>query len=541
VAADKYKQIFIMNLKLLLLVVPFMLLALVVSSSQKTRKFIAANLAVIMLGMTLLCVLAYLVNGCCYVFVAGYYDHLEPSVVTIVRLLDDGKPVYHDVSSASRYSLLYGPNCFIFPYLAIKVFGDSVVSFKLLSGLFEVGSLLLVFLAIRSSTVSSNARCAGLIYFCGASLLFWDKLVWVRGDPQLLFWMALGLWAATRKTSLISFIVMGIAAGACINVKVHGIFYFAPVVALAMNKGHWVQWGAFVFTVVVVVAAPFLLIPEVNFSNYLLWLKMASKHGVGFAEMFNLLVLACYLLMPLALVAGEKFFAFPSEGQQGLLRGHTIQWATAILGVAAVIAVASKKGAGESHLMPLTPLGAWWIAFLLDKVADNPSTPAYKVPWRTVMAAFIALAVCNSMKTLAKAVVTYKHDRESLFVKVMDDTRNVALKFHGQTIAMGCGSNSTYEMTFARTELPLTGEFVLDTGALMDMQQSGLALPQATLDAFANGAVKIWLVPKDNVPFSFRSFYSNQDLFGEDLRRVFNEHYKKIAQSAYFDIWTFDH
>jgi hypothetical protein len=531
-----------MNSHLLVWFVPFMLLALVVSSSQKTRGRISANLPVIMFGMSMLCVLAYVVNSCHYVFLAGYYDHIEPSVVTIVRLLDEGKPVYHDVSSASRYSLLYGPNCFIVPWLAVKVFGDSVVSIKLLSAFFAVGSLALVFGAIRASTVSPVARWAGLIYFCGASLLFWDKLVWIRSDPQMLFWVALGLWGATRKTPLFAFMVMGLAAGACSNVKVHGIFYFGPVIALAMKKGHWVHWGAFVFSVAVMAAAPFLLVPEITFSNYFLWLKMATKHGVSFGEILNLFILACYLLMPLALAAGDKFIALFSEEQQRLLRGHRIQWATAMLGVAAVMVAATKKGAGEYHLLPLIPLGAWSVAFLLDKVADNPSSPACKTPWRfAVAAAFIAVAVCHSMETLATAVANYKYDRVSPPLKVMDDTRNVALKFHGQTIAMGYGGDSTYGMTFARTELPVIGEFVLDPGALMDMQQAGLALPQATLNAFRKGTVKIWLVPKGDAPFSMGNYYGEQDLFGEDLRRVFKEHYKRIDQSAYFDIWAFDH
>ena len=71
------------------------------------------------------------------------------------------------------------------------------------------------------------------------------------------------------------------------------------------------------------------------------------------------------------------------------------------------------------------------------------------------------------------------------------------------------------------------------------MQESGLALPKATLDAFREGAVKLWLVPAGDAPFTMRNYYGKQDLFGPELRRIFAEHYRKIERTPYFDVWAF--
>lgn len=228
---------------LLSFVIPFTVLALLSLLSERVTRGMAARLQAITSVLTMAFVLVYVVNAFHYVFQAGFYDHVEPSVVTIVRLLDAGQPVYHDLSSASRYSLQYGPNCFIAPWLAIKALGDSIPSFKVLSAFFAIGTLGLVYSALRSSVTTSFARQAGLIYLCGTSLLFWNTMVWIRSDSQMLFWTALGLWAALRKHSFFSFAVMGAAAAACFNTKIHGIFYFAPIIALAMRQSRWLHWG----------------------------------------------------------------------------------------------------------------------------------------------------------------------------------------------------------------------------------------------------------------------------------------------------------
>jgi hypothetical protein len=83
--------------------------------------------------------------------------------------------------------------------------------------------------------------------------------------------------------------------------------------------------------------------------------------------------------------------------------------------------------------------------------------------------------------------------------------------------------------------------FVLDAAAMMDMRLSGLAIPPATLDAFRQGVVRLWLIPKGNEAFSLRDGYQRQDLFGQELRQVFNEHYKKIDEATCFEVWCFNH
>lgn len=524
---------------LLSLIVPFLVLALMVSLSKTVTGAIAARLHVILPVLAVAFVLAYVANAFHYVFYDGFYDHVEPSIVTIVRLLDRGQPVYHELTSASRYSLLYGPNTFIAPWLAVKVFGDSIVSIKLCCAFFTLGSLVLVHAVLRTSVASRLARQAGLIYFCGMSLYFWNMLVWVRSDSQMLFWVALGLFGATRRNGFVSAAVIGAAAGACLNAKLHGVFYFAPIIAVAMKRGGWKHWGVCAATASAVAAAPFLLIPEVSFANYLLWLKMATKHGLGAVPALQVFVKAGYLSMPLALAAVDRLGSLPLEERRKLLWANRARLILAVLGVGALMLAASKNGAGEWHLLPFLPLGAWFLAVLLDSGKAERASLSLGGVAGSAMAALLALGVINVALALRVASSVQDRSARDPWRAAVAEAREIAQRFPGRTVAIGYGSSPS-PVTYARTELPLPTGFVLDSAALMDMRLSRLALPAATLDAFREGVVQVWLVPKGGDPFSMKGGYRGRDLFGKELQRVFGEHYKKKDAGTYFDVWCFD-
>ena len=113
----------------------------------------------------------------------------------------------------------------------------------------------------------------------------------------------------------------------------------------------------------------------------------------------------------------------------------------------------------------------------------------------------------------------------------------------GEPIALGYTGEQTYWLNLYRADLPLATRFVVDAGALMDMQAAGLELPPATLAALREGAVKLWLLPHEGKPFTLRNWYPDAphggDLFGEEFRRVFAERYEKIEGTRYFDLWRF--
>src|SRR5262249_33991368 len=127
--------------------------------------------------------------------------------------------------------------------------------------------------------------------------------------------------------------------------------------------------------------------------------------------------------------------------------------------------------------------------------------------------------------------------RERQVQAELAELATIVSNHRGQSIGVGSGGDKSYFGTAFRAELPATNGLVLAPGAIMDMQQGGLELPSATLDAMASGATAIWLIPKGDEPFSMKSWYSDQDLFGPELRRVFHEHYEKAETTEHFDVW----
>ena len=136
----------------------------------------------------------------------------------------------------SRYALLYGPNSFLLPRLGMVLFGESMTAFKLPGIILALTSLALTMSALRSSVTNSVSFSLGMIYFCGTMLLYREKYFWVRSDPQILFWTALGVFAASRRSAFVASAILGIAVGGCINVKIHTCLFFSPLVVMVLMR-----------------------------------------------------------------------------------------------------------------------------------------------------------------------------------------------------------------------------------------------------------------------------------------------------------------
>ena len=77
------------------------------------------------------CPAAYLVLRGLEHHVSRLSDHVEPNIVAVSSLVSRGAPLYHGLESAQRYSLLYGPMSYL-PYVwALRIFGQQVLSVKL--------------------------------------------------------------------------------------------------------------------------------------------------------------------------------------------------------------------------------------------------------------------------------------------------------------------------------------------------------------------------------------------------------------------------
>jgi hypothetical protein len=379
-----------------------------------------------------------------------------------------------------------------------------------------------------------------VIYFCSVGLIFAQSLVWVRSDPQLLFWCSLGLWATHRKSLAGRFALLAFAAGACVNTKIHGLFYMLPVVALILREGRWIHWVLFAVVGGLTLAALFVLFPNISLPNYLWLLKLASKHGLDSAAMAKNVVVLSSLCLPVLVVGWSRLKL--SSLEPGFFRRNAFPFLVAAAGIGAIGLFASKKGSGGWHFIPFLSIGAWAMAWVLKRGQDHP-VPAERNWMRdtalsTVVILAAWMAILNAAWVLNYLTMPSTKPLKNL-KNAIADAQKVARKYPGKTIAVGCGSMQTYWLSFTRVALPLPRELELDPCAIMDFQQSGMGLGKPTLDRLRDGSDGIWLIPKNEEPFLVYNLYEAQDLYGWEFREVFKEHYKVVGQSEYFDIWAY--
>ncbi len=466
------------------MVAPIAVLVILLLPVLTSDKFTSQWKTNLLVGAAIFAGIAYTIYAFHYLALSAPYDHLEPTMVTVARLAAAGAPVYHSVDAASRYSMVYGPNAYLAPLLAMKVFGPAASSVKLMSALFAVGSLVLVWDSLRRSSQDAFSKAAGILYFCGATLLFRQVLVWMRSDSQLLFWMSLGVWGPTRRGNGLAFAIVGFALGGCFGTKVHGLFYFAPVIALLVKRGTPTRWLVLWSTALISTAAPFLF-PCVSLTGYVVWLALALRHGVGAIALLNLVTMAGFLLLPVLLAVLSRISGWSDAGRSDFFRLNRGAIILGGIGFLVVLVVGAKKGAGETHLFPFIPMGSWLLAWALATDARNSASGG---GFRVAILPFAGAAIVVCLPLLA-SVRYWWWEANDHSPTPESDIRKYLGEHPHDTVEMGCGGFASYPLTFARIELPPVKTFTFDAGALMDMQESGLEIPKATLAAFKQGVV----------------------------------------------------
>ncbi|MBI3288273.1 MAG: hypothetical protein HYZ74_02005, partial [Elusimicrobia bacterium] len=350
---------------------------------------------------------------------------------------------------------------------------------------------------------------------------------------QLLFWAALGLWGITLPNRIVAFAVAGAAMGACGNTKLHGVLYLAPVLALAIDRARYRDLAAFLAAGLLALALPFLACATVSLRAYVAWLQVASHHGLNAKSARDVLMTSALIFIPVLLAAAHRAASLPRERLNAVWASQRRGIVLAAGALALLMLAASKYGGGSWHLLPLLPAGAYLIAVALNDARPEGRSKGY---FLAALAPFAVIALMGSL--LGVAALPLRLSLQDKDRMIRDDVRAIARKYRGASIGMGCGARATYAWTFFRTEIQ-EGDFILDTAALMDMQQGGIELPLATEESLRSGKTKFWLIPKGDAPFSIDNWYHRRDLFGPRFRKAFLDHYRKIESTAYFDVWAF--
>ncbi len=474
----------------------------------------------------------------------GYLEHVEPNIASVSYLLAQGAPLYHDLSSAQRYSFPYGPMVYV-PYaVALKTLGPTVLSLKLVVLLANLGFLALLFGAY--ATLLDRARAALVTATVVAFFLYYDYLFQVRGDVLVLFLVALGLYAVVRLPAPMAALLLAISCALALDIKITALLYFVPLLVLLCS-----QAGCQLTVLVLVTAAgvallPFLS-PSISLLAYFDWLRLLSRQSLSSTEFVRELKLLSLVLAPLALLLwnlGRKSLA----GLESYVKRNRYFLLAMTVSMSAIGVFSCKLGAGPHHFMPFYPLLGYLCAdiFRASTMVTTAGQPV-SLDLFPLFCAWLGTAVAVlSVVAGLQLFATLTGSRQQR-AAVAADLRHVMQTYTGDAIEMGYGGwNGKYGLTYSRPALVFAGNpLTIDAVALGDMQFAGINIPPSTLEYLDQCRTQIWLVPKDDPPFSMTNVYSLMDpehfpqrnVFSDEFRDIFFRRYTKQGSSKYFDIW----
>lgn len=486
-------------------------------------------------GLTILLVFAAI--GGWYLVLDGFAGEVEPVVSSLSWLVQNGEPLYHDIDSPQRYSVLYGPSVFLTNGLFLDILGPSLMAAKMASILGVFGSLLFLYAALSRP----GRSWIPILMTSLAALYLWSQgfaAYLVRPDALLLFAIGLALFTGVRSGRTLALISFAVMFGFAVNLKVHAAVYFIPLVTILAGRFGWRSVSAAGLGSLVVIAAPFVLHPQVSAANYISWLLNAMDQGLGNNSLFDTLQFTAYLLLPLAVI----LFASPRAAV--LIRKHSLCLWSLVPAFLLTLVLAEKPGAGLVHLLPLIPTTLYLVGLILHDMVDDPTTvPSVNSSARQAALAAMVLTVFLAGTVNAYRAVRLVDWQIDQAPNLSADVKGILDQFPELSIGMACGGeNTSFRNTWLRPLLVFANQpLLVEPVSVMDCRLTGMEMPPETYKALEEGLVKLWLVPRGQTPFSKRNWYEpHGPLFSARFIKHFESLYTRSGHSRYFDFWLWN-
>jgi hypothetical protein len=469
---------------------------------------------------------AYAAMALWYLRLPTFYDHAEPTVASIAWLFATGQPIYHAPDAAARYSHMYGPLAFMVPAWCLEIVGTGIAQAKSVGIAAGLLTVLLVYRLARSATGTVNAvMLTG--FFALEALMFRNVSFWIRPDALVTLFAAVALLGSSRSNPVAAALVVGAATGVLVNLKLTGVLYALPAIALLAARHGTRRLSLAGIVGIAVLAWPFVAFGNVSFANFRYWTQVSASNGLAFTTLRANLEWAAFLLVPLAPLV-------LADGDTRLARQRRWGLGGLAAGVAVTVIAASKPGAGSSHVLPFLPAVLYLIALGIDAVPERVRRQsAFRHAAVAVPVVAFVIAFCQQSYFITGATETSRMD-------LTGDLARFADQHPVARIAMGAGDSGA-RLTYVRPLLVFrSGFYPIDVPAVQEYQMSGLELPEATLQGLASCRSDFWLVPKGGVPFANTNIYPSTHgvtVFPERFRQMFAQHYERDDDTQYFQVW----
>jgi len=486
----------------------------------------------VILGLAVLAAVNLLAVVVAYALYPGYLEHGEAAISATAYGLLHGHPAYYPFDAPERISNVYGPWTYLWHAWPLALFGASLLSSKIAA----VTAPVLVVAGAWAVGRHHGRRGGAMAVALAAALILFHLgfPITIRPDSLLTVLVTLAVLAALRAEARTDMawgetLVIGIAGGIAVNVKIHAGVYLAPVALY-----HLLPNGRRLFPMaaagLAALALPFLS-PLFPLSDYLSWFgPMSGKENTWDAVRGLWMKLAFYLGFPLVAWGLAGFSAPGSSPGQALGGRQRLYLATYVGCLLLTLFPATKIGGGHHYYLPFLPT-------LIDLCLRALAAAREPGPIRRALAAAMVVLVFMAAQS------------EKRFFKVLEwsNARQVVAEIDavisanpGVPIQMGVGGPRSEEKFYLYSwrNLPVFAgsPYTLDTGIVMEMTKLGIAMPAETLRRLAACETRLWLLPHGEPPFSLIGFY-DQTVYDDTFRRIFTAHHHLESSGRYFDLW----
>jgi len=346
------------------------------------------------------------------------------------------------------------------------------------------------------------------------------------------------LYSCLLRPGRNAWLLCGVALGIAVNSKITGAIYFLPYLAWFFDRDGFRALLVISLAAGVTALLPFWSAEQVSLTNYLLWLQSAGGHGLSNVLLLQNLVFLLFIGLPLGLFL---LWQHGSVGVRSWFATYPLVSMAAVVAALLVLIAASKIGSGPHHYLPFLPVLAFFTAFASARVYAYRPTTNWSVYgfWSGVAAFLLAISFKAGLALYyGLKVVLFQANA----VALAEDIATIMENNPGRNIFMGYGDGTQYPVTFLRTELAYAGQpYLIDAAALMDIQASGVEIPEATIDTMLADDSDIWLIPAGEEPFTLVSWYyrfTGGLLFDNRFRLAFGSNFYKESSTQYFDLYV---
>ena len=463
-----------------------------------------------------------------YLLYPGYLDHGEPSVALISWRLLDGAPAFLSLDDPLLISNIYGPLTYVVHAVSFWLLGPTFIAGKASS--FLAAALIPVFVFLSQRRRGFEAAAFGAILACGLVLFHIPFSIWNRPDSFLALLGVITVWAVNasdpKRPEWAKSILIAVAAGLAVGMKVHAGAYFAPVVLFhCMNENRGFRTFAAMAAVgLAVVFLPFAF-SVFSLSAYVDWIILfANKDSISVFGSKFIRYGVLYSTPVLFYLAAWRW-----SGQR-LLFAEKIYFWVFVISLVVILSPATKEGAGPHYFFP-------FLAILIDQVLRHAGRlKAHKAGvWGAagVLAAVILIVGVPVQKRFFRALHWQQVE------DIQSEIRAITAAYPDRTIEMGLGGNvRTYPRTFNKTLLVLGGHpYTFDAAPAMEMNKWKVPLSDDYLAMLRGCNTDIWLIPKGEAPFTMVSYYAAPGV-DKAFTETFNVSYGKVKSFDYFDVWA---